>query len=296
MLSATLASRSYKGRCVERRAMDGFFNAGLLCFAGSADSASEGAATTTFADYLQRPQSRLYMDALSDDVGGVSLVATTRSCAMQTEWIHPRLAMDVARALSSQFGVWVERWVIETLSPSCAVPAHPKYLLPGRLMNHQKVILDETQLHCSIVRWFREKYPGTVIIAGLGENQDTEEKRLDSHAKGYTKGQPDIMIPVKTPTRAGFAVELKHPGKATAVATEHQLQVLKSLKDQGWETMLSSSYDDVCAALTAHMAQRTYPCPCCGNEYTLASTVERHMKRKKDVDARSSGAEETTDI
>jgi hypothetical protein len=32
------------------------------------------------------------------------------------------------------------------------------------------------------------------MIAGLGENQDTPGKRIDSARNGYLKGQPDILI------------------------------------------------------------------------------------------------------
>ena len=37
-------------------------------------------------------------------------------------------------------------------------------------------------------------YPDSILAAGLGENQDTEDKRLYSYRKGYMKGQPDLMI------------------------------------------------------------------------------------------------------
>ena len=34
----------------------------------------------------------------------------------------------------------------------------------------------------------------TILVAGLGENQDTEDKRLDSYKKGYMRGQPDLLV------------------------------------------------------------------------------------------------------
>ena len=53
---------------------------------------------------------------------------------------------------------------------------------------------NETDLHYKVVDLIRRYYPDTILVAGLGENQDTEDKRLDSYKEGYMKGQPDLMI------------------------------------------------------------------------------------------------------
>lgn len=45
-----------------------------------------------------------------------------------------------------------------------------------------------------IVQYIRRFYPDAIIVAGLGENQDTPGKRIQSWKKGCMKGQPDIMI------------------------------------------------------------------------------------------------------
>ena len=51
-----------------------------------------------------------------------------------------------------------------------------------------------TDLHCDVVQYIRRFYPEAIIMAGLGENQDTPGKRIQSWKKGYMKGQPDIII------------------------------------------------------------------------------------------------------
>ena len=56
------------------------------------------------------------------------------------------------------------------------------------------MIGNETDLHYKVVDLIRKYYPDSILVAGLGENQDTEDKRLDSYKKGYTRGQPDLMI------------------------------------------------------------------------------------------------------
>ena len=55
-------------------------------------------------------------------------------------------------------------------------------------------IENETDLHCKVVEYFRSFYPEAIIIAGLGDNQDTATKRINSSKKGYMRGQPDIII------------------------------------------------------------------------------------------------------
>lgn len=272
--------QTWNGVQVERRPLDGFFNAAQLCRAGCLmdEQSSPSEKPKEFFEYQRRARGREYIEALTQELGGVSVVAVCRGTQAPGTWIHPRLAIDVARWLSPKFAVWVDGWVLTTLMsrPDGAQPA----LMPGRLFHHQKIILDEKQLHHAVVKWFRDRYPGMVIVAGLGENQDTEEKRLDSFAKGYTKGQPDLLVPVRTATKAGFALELKHPGKCTAQPSEAQSQVLKFFADQGWETMVSNDYDGVCSALSKHMDQRVHVCECCGRQYASPAGVERHRKRK----------------
>ena len=56
------------------------------------------------------------------------------------------------------------------------------------------MIGNETDLHYKVVGMIRRFYPDSMLIAGLGENQDTEDKRLDSYRKGYMKGQHDMMV------------------------------------------------------------------------------------------------------
>ena len=47
---------------------------------------------------------------------------------------------------------------------------------------------NETDLHYKVVDLMRRYYPDTILVAGLGGNQDTEDKRLDSYKEGYIKG------------------------------------------------------------------------------------------------------------
>ena len=55
-------------------------------------------------------------------------------------------------------------------------------------------IENETDLHCKVVEYIRRLDPEVILVAGLGELQDTCSKRINSWKKGYMKGQPDIVI------------------------------------------------------------------------------------------------------
>ena len=53
---------------------------------------------------------------------------------------------------------------------------------------------NETDLHVKVVSFLKKRFPYSIFVAPLGENQDTSIKRIDSFNKGYMKGRPDLMI------------------------------------------------------------------------------------------------------
>jgi prophage antirepressor-like protein len=66
-------------------------------------------------------------------------------------------------------------------------------------------IENEFDLHTKVVNYIKRFY-SLLIIAGLGELQDSKSKRIKSWQKGYQKGQPDIIIN----TTLAFVLSLKH--------------------------------------------------------------------------------------
>ena len=73
------------------------------------------------------------------------------------------------------------------------------------------MIGNETNLHYKVVDLIRRYYPDSILVAGLGENQDTEDKRLDSYKKGYMRGQPDLMVLDYHKDYKGLCIEFKSP-------------------------------------------------------------------------------------
>ena len=87
-------------------------------------------------------------------------------------------------------------------------------------------IENETDLHCKVVQYIRRFYPDAIIIAGLGENQDTSTKRINSWKKGYIKGQPDIIIMNEHKEYNGLCIEFKSPTN-NYKTSEAQLEMKK---------------------------------------------------------------------
>jgi len=87
----------------------------------------------------------------------------------------------------------------------------------------------ELDLHKAVVAYLRMNHLGLPIVPGLGELQRTSEMRTAAWAKGYTRGQPDLMIPVRSGKFCGFALELKTP-KGSGNLSPNQISWLQRLE------------------------------------------------------------------
>ena len=85
-----------------------------------------------------------------------------------------------------------KHWVTSKVLPS--IRKYGQYKLFDNPNNEMFKIENETDLHGKVVDYVRRFYPEAIIVAGLGDLQDTPSKRIDSWKKGCTKGQPDLMI------------------------------------------------------------------------------------------------------
>ena len=73
-----------------------------------------------------------------------------------------------------KFKHWVTSQVLSSIRK------YGQYKLCDSPWNKMIMIGNETDLHYKVVDLIRKYYPDTILVAGLGENQDTEDKRLDS--------------------------------------------------------------------------------------------------------------------
>ncbi|CAB3976962.1 Uncharacterized phage-encoded [Paramuricea clavata] len=129
------------------------------------------------------------------------------------------------------------------------------YNLPDRrsLRYNQMILLNETDLHTTVVSYIRDNYPEAVIIPGLGEYQDTVSKRCDAWKKGYRSGQPDLIIENPKGKYKGFAIEFKSP-KGTGVLSERQQLWLIKLRSMGYDTLVSDDIVKTCIRINEYFS------------------------------------------
>ncbi len=118
MKSTALDVRSWNGHAIQRRRADGYVNA----------TAMAKASGKHLPHYLCTLRGRDYIKALEGSVGiPTDLLAQTIVTGPNPgrgTWVHPRLAVDLARWISPEFAVWMDGWILEELEGN----AKPKQL------------------------------------------------------------------------------------------------------------------------------------------------------------------------
>ena len=102
-----------------------------------------------------------------------------------------------------------KRWVTSEVLPSIRKQGY--YGLFNNRNNNVFKIENEYDLHIKVIGYIKKFYPCELLIAGLGELQDTDNKRIRSFCKGYQKGQPDLIITNLHKHNSGFCIEFKTP-------------------------------------------------------------------------------------
>ena len=116
------------------------------------------------------------------------------------------------------------------------------------------VIGNETDLHYKVVDLIRRYYPDSILVAGLGENQVTEDKRLDSYKKGYIRGQPDLMILDYHKDYKGLCIEFKSPTNYYNIS-EAQLKMKERYLNSDYAFILSNDYDKISKNIHKYILQ-----------------------------------------
>ena len=93
-------------------------------------------------------------------------------------------------------------------------------------------IEDEYNLHAKVVHFIRRFYPDILMTAGLGENQDTKDKRVKSVKKCYMKGQPDLIIQNLHKKYNGLCIQFKTP-QCSGIVTDHQKELIDRCEENG---------------------------------------------------------------
>ena len=168
-----------------------------------------------------------------------------------------------------------KRWITSEVLPS--IRKHGQYKIFDCPWNKMILIANETDLHYKVVQLIRNYYPDSLLVAGLGENQDTEEKRLDSYKKGYQRGQPDLMIMNYHKSYKGLCIEFKSPTNNYQVS-EAQLKMKEKYIKNNYKFLLSNDYDEISKEIHEYMDGVRIPCEYCVKVFRNIKSLEKHYK------------------
>ena len=136
---------------------------------------------------------------------------------------------------------------------------------------------NEFDLHTKLVNFIQNYYPNALILASLGENQDSVIKRIKSKKCGYMKGSPDLIINNLHKKYRGLAIELKTP-VGNGRISEHQTKMLKLYENNGFKTLLSNDYDECVKTIIEYFQEIRIKCEYCSKRFKSQNSLECHLK------------------
>ena len=152
-------------------------------------------------------------------------------------------------------------WVVGTVLPEIRAQGSYKSRRPQTSL--QISLITEFDLHAKVIDFVRRFHPEANIVAGLGENQDSEEKRIKSWQMGYTRGQCDILLLNKHKKWTGMALELKSPACTGEISLDQQ-KFLERLERAGYKALLSNDYDLIILEIREYFRDVRSFCTHCG--------------------------------
>ena len=138
-------------------------------------------------------------------------------------------------------------------------------------------IENEMGLHSKVVELIRNFYPDALLVASLGENQDTSEKRIDSWKKGFQRGTPDLMILNYHNYYRGLCIDFKSPTNYYEVS-ESQLKMKDKYIENNYAFILSNDYDKISKLVHKYMTGVRIPCEYCTKAFRKIKTLNSHYR------------------
>ena len=130
-----LVSRSWNGTPISRRTSDGYVNATAMCKANGKQ----------WSKYRESDRCQTYLDALAEtsEIRMFDLIESRQGQGGGT-WVHPQVAVDLARWISAPFAVWMDGWFLESLQH--ARPAPVETIAVPRLREAEIITLVERSI------------------------------------------------------------------------------------------------------------------------------------------------------
>ena len=134
-------------------------------------------------------------------------------------------------------------------------------------------IENETDLHTKVVSFLKKRYPHSIFSVGLGENQDSVNKRIDSFKKGYLRGTPDIIVHNLHKHYTGLAIEFKSPNRR-GVMSDDQSKMLMQYQNNGFKTIVSNDYDYIIQQLIEYFRDVRIMCSYCPRRFISSQSLK----------------------
>ena len=138
-------------------------------------------------------------------------------------------------------------------------------------------IENETDLHVKVVSFLKKRYPHSLLVASLCENQDSPYKRINSYKKGYLRGSPDLIINNLHKHYTGFAIEFKNPN-SKGVLSPDQSMMLQQYQNNGFKTVVSNYYDHIIEKLIEYFGDVRIMCSYCPRRFVSPQSLRNHIK------------------
>ena len=172
--------------------------------------------------------------------------------------------------------------------PALPPPPEPSAISQLSLFDLEKIKVDnyinlynEKELRIKVVHYIRRFHPEAVMMAGLGELQQTVSQRIEGKMKGYQKGCCDLMILNNHMDYQGMCIELKNP-RGTGIVGEEQLKWLTDMHLNGHKVLLSNDYDVIVREIDEYFSRVRVVCPYCVAKpqyFKTQNSLDNHLKK-----------------
>jgi hypothetical protein len=156
-----IEAREWNGHPIHRRQIDGYVNATAVCQANC----------KRWNDYARLERTEAYIAALAADAGfpvtGLVVSIKGGRPELQGTWIHPRLAVDLARWISPAFAVWMDGWFLEQFQPASPLTTtnQPVTSYRGILGNSPRIVIHAASDAEAAALW--EQAVASTVLDGL---------------------------------------------------------------------------------------------------------------------------------
>ena len=140
-------------------------------------------------------------------------------------------------------------------------------------------IANERDLHYKVIDYIRKYIKEAIIVPGLGEHQINSNLRSDAYYKGYTGGQPDILLLNYHTKYRGLAIEFKTP-TGRGIVSKNQENYMNQLKHNGFMTLVSCDYDEILTTIVKYSMGIRYTIYKIKRKFRSVEARNRYLKNK----------------